>query len=60
MILTALDKKALDIATDTITNCNRYRIPPAPYFPLVIRMYDELLAAGMIQWSEEVEQDAQR
>lgn len=57
MILTAADKKAVDMARDAIRNCQRYNTAPAPYFPLLIRMYHELEDAGMIQWSEGVRKD---
>ena len=57
MKMTAQDKRAMEIACDCIRNCKRYGIHPAPYFPLIVRMYHALEDAGMIEWSEEVAED---
>ena len=53
MKLTAQDRKAMEMACDCIRNCKAYKVPPAPYFPLLIRMYRELKDAGMIEWDED-------
>ena len=53
MKLTAQDRRAMEMACNCIRNCQKYGIQPAPYFPLTIRMYRELEAAGMIEWEEE-------
>ena len=57
MKLTAQDKRAMEMTCDCIRNCKRYGIQPAPYFPLLVRMYREMEDAGMIEWSEEVAED---
>lgn len=53
MKLTAQDRQAMEMTCDCIRNCKAYQIAPAPYFPLLIRMYRELKDAGMIEWDEE-------
>lgn len=53
MKLTAQDKRAMEMTCNCIRNCRKYSIQPAPYFPLLIRMYRELEDAGMIEWDEE-------
>ena len=57
MKLTATDKRAMEMTCDCIRNCRRYTLQPAPYFGLLVRMYYELEAAGMIEWEEGVECD---
>lgn len=55
MILTERDRNAMEITCNCIRNCQRYHLQPAPYFTLMIRMYKELEAAGMIEWEKGVE-----
>ena len=57
MKLTAQDKRAMEMACNCIRNCRVYKLPPAPYFPLLIRMYRALQDAGMIEWEEEAKLD---
>jgi len=57
MILTAKDKWALEVTRKCIRNCAAYHTTPAPYFPLLLRMFKELEDAGMIQWEEGVKED---
>ena len=57
MKLNARDKEALVMTCDGIRNCKRYHTHPAPWFPLLIRMYHELKAAGMIEWEDGAEFD---
>lgn len=53
MKLSSQDRRAMEMTYDCIRNCKAYQITPAPYFPLLIRMYRELKDAGMIEWEEE-------
>lgn len=57
MKLTAQDKRAMEMTCNCIRNCQAYKLAPAPYFPLLVRMYKVLEAAGMIEWEEGVECD---
>jgi len=53
MKLNYRDKNAMEMACNCIRNCNAYQIPPAPYFPLLIRMYRELERLGEVEWEDE-------
>lgn len=57
MKLTAQDRRAMEMTCNCIRNCKHYHTIPAPYFPLLIRMYHELKAAGMIEWEPGAEFD---
>lgn len=53
MVLTRTDELALEQARQCIRNCGRYNIPPAPYFPLLLRMHEELESLGRITNTDE-------
>lgn len=52
MKLNHRDREALILTCNAIRNCKRYHVQPAPYFPLLVRMYHEIEGLGMIEWEE--------
>ena len=51
------DREAMVMTCNCIRNCKRYNTTPAPYFPLLIRMFKELERLGEIEWEEGAECD---
>lgn len=54
---TAMDEQALEACRKCIETCRGYHILPQPYFPLAVRMYEELERAGMIEREEATENE---
>lgn len=52
MKLTAQDRTAMEMTCNCIRNCKAYQLAPAPYFPLLVRMYKELERLGEIEWED--------
>lgn len=46
---TGKDEQALEACRECLRTCRRYHVPAAPYFPLMIRMYEALEEAGMVE-----------
>lgn len=49
MIWTQLDDDTLKQCEHCIEACGHYHCQPAPYFPLFLRMHEELVRAGMLE-----------
>lgn len=56
MLWTAVDEDTLRQCKSAIKRCEERRVPPMPWFSLLIRMYRELDRAGLLRRSE-VEQE---
>lgn len=49
LLWTELDEDTLERCRDCIRNCEERRVPPMPWFTLVLRMYQELERVGLLQ-----------
>lgn len=49
MLWTDLDEDTLGQCRHAIQNCEHYSASPAPWFPLLLRMHEELAQAGMLE-----------
>ena len=47
------EELALTEARQCVRNCERYSVAPAPYFTLLLRMYEEMEGLGLICRKEE-------
>ena len=57
MVLNRTDELAVAACRQCVDRCHDRRINPAPYFPLLLRMYEELKAHGLIQMAGELPAD---
>lgn len=57
MTLTRTDELALAAARKCIENCKQYHVIPEPYFPLLLRMNEELERLGQISYEGEEPDD---
>lgn len=49
MVWTDRDEDTLEQCRHAIQNCEHYSVRPSPWFPLLLRMHEELMRAGLLE-----------